>query len=433
MTPAVANAILRPIPRWGHGANMVIDFQRNWGWMNGRFVPAGKIVDTHAGTHYADYRDGHYAAFPANVLSLTDRGAQTVPTRTNSIRNNSMVGAANPSTLPTNWATSTPISGLTETIVGTGTEHGLPYMDWRINGTANTGGGDYLDLNFESSVQIVASSGQVWTISFGHKLVGGSFGSLTLLGQINENTSAGDYVVGGNGTFTTPDATFRREAHTRTLAGGGTVARIRPILGIGNITNSLAIDFTLRIYAPQVELGAFASPPILTTSAAVAIAGNQQVISGLTSQLANGVYGFVQLDSRAPVAETSFVQVLSINDGTGNNSIIVQRNGSGGVRLNVIVATASTVTSAIAWASGLQTFAFAAGDGFADIQQVGGSGITAITPSYPVVSQVNIGGAGLSAGANAFQSTRKLALWFGAPNATLFNEVFGLASIAHAA
>ena len=59
-----------------------------------------------------------YGSAPALLLE---------PQRTNSIRNSSMVGAAagSPGTLPNNWASAL-LSGLTQTIVGTGTERGVP-------------------------------------------------------------------------------------------------------------------------------------------------------------------------------------------------------------------------------------------------------------------------------------------------------------------
>jgi len=57
--------------------------------------------------------------------------------------------AGTPGTLPTNWGVSAP-AGLATSVVGLGTENGLPYVDLRINGTA-TGTGTapgFLFLNY---------------------------------------------------------------------------------------------------------------------------------------------------------------------------------------------------------------------------------------------------------------------------------------------
>ena len=58
-----------------------------------RFLNFPPGVDTHAQAINALNSGGSYLSYPANVPVRTDLGLQTVPTRTNSIRNNSMVGA----------------------------------------------------------------------------------------------------------------------------------------------------------------------------------------------------------------------------------------------------------------------------------------------------------------------------------------------------
>ena len=72
-----------------------------------------------------------------------------------------------PGTLPTNWVNLNS-GGLTRTVVGVGTENGLPYIDVRHNGTATSNGN-----NFSSELPsgISASSNQVWANSAYVKII----------------------------------------------------------------------------------------------------------------------------------------------------------------------------------------------------------------------------------------------------------------------
>src|SRR5262249_49436220 len=58
----------------------------------------------------------------------------------NQLRNPTAAGAVpgSPGTLPTNWRQGGGTGGLTQTVVGTGTENGIPYLDYRLQGTPNT-------------------------------------------------------------------------------------------------------------------------------------------------------------------------------------------------------------------------------------------------------------------------------------------------------
>jgi hypothetical protein len=73
-------------------------------------------------------------SFASNLPRITNQGLLVEEARTNSIRNNSMQGAVagTPGTLPTNWSESR-AAGLTQTVVGTGTQNGIDYIDIRLN------------------------------------------------------------------------------------------------------------------------------------------------------------------------------------------------------------------------------------------------------------------------------------------------------------
>jgi hypothetical protein len=194
------------------------------------------------------------------------------PQRTNSIRNSTMVGAVagTPGTLPTNWSNF--LSGLTQTIVGVGSEGGVNYIDFRFNGTAT---GISLLVFFDTAASIPASNGQSWTLSNYIKLVSAPSGASSYNLLMYERAISGAY-IGEGSTAISPTSTLSRFTLTRTLVSGVTVAFVQPMIR-ANLSIGTAYDFTIRIAAPQMELGAYATSYIPTTSATVT--RNADVIS----------------------------------------------------------------------------------------------------------------------------------------------------------
>jgi hypothetical protein len=173
-----------------------------------------------------------------------------------------MVGAVagSPGTGPTNWGINP--AGLTQTIIGLGTENGLQYIDLRFNGTA---GGPQLLLSSEGTAQIVAANGQTWTNSFYFKSIAAptppnSYNLFTI--QRVSGTSGGAFTQ----AFT-PTTTLSRYSQTVTTTNAS-ITHIQPYF-LGSLTIGSTYDFTIRIAAPQMELGAYATTFIPTTTAAV--------------------------------------------------------------------------------------------------------------------------------------------------------------------
>ena len=278
-----------------------------------------------------------YGSCPALLLE---------PQRTNSIRNSSMVGAVagSPGTLPTNWTSIT--SGLTFSVVGVGTENGLPYVDVRLNGTA-TGTG--ASLRFDANTQIVASNGQTWASSFWIKSISSTSPPLNYANTAIESTAAGGFVA-SNSQVLTITSTLTRNTFIRTIASATTERIINGIFF--SLTNGASYDFTIRIAAPQMELGAFATTWINTTNAAATrladtFSRNNIYTNGLITS--SGGTWFVEL--RGNVAYT--------RDGTGNfwlgdsstgsggtvNSLTFRNNGGGSSRLAINKVIGGTLTA----------------------------------------------------------------------------------------
>ena len=128
--------------------------------------------------------------------------------RTNSIRNNMMVGAVagTPGTLPTDW-TDTVNPGLTRSIISVGPENGISYIDVKISGTTvNTGVQWMLSLVLGNQA-VPATSGQTWNFSSYIALKAGTMPTTPYI-RLVERNSAGSYVIENNYNFNTATASL---------------------------------------------------------------------------------------------------------------------------------------------------------------------------------------------------------------------------------
>jgi hypothetical protein len=255
------------------GAQVDLNFATGQSIINGSCGSAAQQITTVraiSGTgHTLDYAadaSGNYIGFGANVPRITNAGLLVEESRTNSLRNNSMQGAVagSPGTLPTNWAVAGAV-GLTTNVIATGIENGISYIDLQITGTTS---GTAYKLAFETYLGIAASQSQVWTLSIFHKLVGGSLTNITATNlEIDEANAGGGGLAANIGAVAAPTATLQRVTYTATL-GNAATAHVTGLLNL-TVTNSSAVNATIRIGWPQLELGSFATSPIVTTSAAV--------------------------------------------------------------------------------------------------------------------------------------------------------------------
>jgi hypothetical protein len=233
----------------------------------------GRLTFTRASSAWAFNSSGVLAShatdvprFDYDLAGTTPKGLLVEEARTNSLRNNSGTGAAagTPGTLPTNW-TVVAAGGLTTNVVAVGTENGIPYTDIQIVGTTNST--QYV-LSPESLTQVVASNTQAWTCSGYVKQVAGSTTNITNTRfTINGRTAAGSGIGGQtvalNHTLT---STLTRASGSFTMSDA-TVARVSMEYRL-IFLSGVAVDITVRLGGLQLELGAFVTSPILTTSAA---------------------------------------------------------------------------------------------------------------------------------------------------------------------
>ncbi|HEV7266499.1 MAG TPA: hypothetical protein VGN83_16490 [Falsiroseomonas sp.] len=166
-----------------------------------------------------------------------------------------------PGTTAAQWGAYSAPSGITRSILGTGREDGIDYVDVRYAGTATASGN--IDLNaLADAQQPAASAGQVWTFSSFARLIAGTLPEQLQI-RIQERDSSN---VNGSGSaafvsITGVPLAAQRTSHTRTLSDAAT-AQIQVIRRIF-IDSGVTVDCTIRHGWPQLEQGPFASAPIL--------------------------------------------------------------------------------------------------------------------------------------------------------------------------
>jgi hypothetical protein len=260
-----------------------------------------------------------------------------------------MVGAVTgtPGTLPTNHSTT--LNGLTRTIVGTGTENGVDYIDLQFSGTAT---GAALTYSFETSSQIVAASGQAWTNSMWIKQIADAGGNRPAARvTIYEFNSGGTYLAEGS-AIATLTSSLTRFPFTRTLANAST-ARVQPLIQFVLVSGT-TYNFTLRIGLPQMELGSVATSEIPTTAAAVTRNADVITLSGAVSGCIGQTEGtiYAEVDLRASASSSARRIVNMRVDGSNLLSLEISTAGtsvdfsavSGG---SSVTATASGITTGI--------------------------------------------------------------------------------------
>lgn len=238
--------------------------------------------------------------FDHDPATLACRGLLLEEARTNGIRNPRAEGATPGvigagGVLPTNWAVGA-LGGITTTIVGTGTEAGIPYCDIRFSGTASG------NFGVDCEGWLGAAPGDVWTYSAFVRLVAGSLANVTAV------TTRVYYSGGGTNTQGTVTPTAAGLASQRWVCAPATAGT-----GVGSVKGALridvagAVDLTLRVGAPQMEKGPAPSSVILPPAGAPAAttrSADQTRVIGLPIGPATML---IQATHNGPVASPGFL------------------------------------------------------------------------------------------------------------------------------
>ena len=359
--------------------------------------------------------------FDHDPATGASRGLLIEESRTNSIRNSQAGGSTNGvigsgGALPTNMSGGATANGVSTQVMGSGTENGLSYVDYKISGTPAANGTMF--LNFEQSGQIAVSSGQTWTESVYVKLALGSVTNATVGINLGSRTSAG--VPTGDGTlvnFTPTSASLatQRRTVTRTYNDATTAFAFPDVRVV--YTNGNPIDLTLRIAAPQLEQGAFATSYIPTTSAAATRSADSAVVTPISS-FYNQSEGTLFAEAREGGSDLQYGAV-SLDTDTSDNRIDLRRNNDAGV-LAMLVTTAGALQmlQSPVLAVAAQTYKLSGAYKVNDCAVCvnGGAVATDASVTLPTLTHLRIGGLTLVSPAtgNSFPLNghiRKIAYW----------------------
>jgi hypothetical protein len=155
--------------------------------------------------------------------------------------------------------------GVTMTTIGTGTEFGQPYIDVRWQGTAGAAGflhfvhGLY-NLPFDPAIHAPVTPGLTYTTSVGFRLVSGTAPAGTPTQRALMINNAGNFLTDTSRAISNPTATLQRNATVTTAVAN--TAYIVPNI-YWPVGNGAVVDFTVRFYAANVELGVGNARPLL--------------------------------------------------------------------------------------------------------------------------------------------------------------------------
>jgi hypothetical protein len=271
--------------------------------------------------------------------------------RTNSISNSRGEGAVPgvPGTLPPDWAYPA-TTGMGRQVVGSGTIGNLTYVDWRVFSASAPI--NFEIINFRQVMGLSASAGTPASVGGFVQVVGGS------LANISSTQFRVVWTGGGIQTQTiAPDTVLRRFTHTFT-APVSTTAFAAHGLAL-NFSAGAAIDVTLRLAWPTVELGApFASSVILPAAGAPAAStrGADLVTAALASLGIGGngactMLGTFMIPQAAPPGAPQVLWQMDVG-GPSNRWTLTNPGGTAFLQLVRVTADVAAGASAAAFTPG---------------------------------------------------------------------------------
>jgi len=277
---------------------------------------------------------GAQVQYSANVPRFigASRGLLMEGQRTNAITNPRCVGAVagTPGTMPTNWGTSI-AGGLTRSVVGSGTENGIDYVDIRVFGTTSNAG-LFLNLGFDSTPNAPALTvGQNLAMSVYCALVGGSMPPGGLKHTITAlDASRISLSSWPQGPQFNPTSTLTRYSSVVAATHASTAFAIPGIWS--SFQSGLAVDFTLRFGWPQAEANVPHSSSIILPLAGTTGAStrgndliNEPFIEAFPSSMGT-VLGRTTLDTFTSIGQSIF----QVDDGTLSNRLTVYNDPNNG-------------------------------------------------------------------------------------------------------
>lgn len=425
---SMASSGVPGVPSWVPNPTNPPDIAVNWtlnqAWKKsgGLTTPAALgITTSRASVKQVVDSNGNWSQVAANTTAVSNLGRSTEEARTNSIPNNSMVGASAPSNVPTGWAGLVAANGLTPTVAAVGTQNGINYIDVQIQGTATATSSSRFVI-FTANNAVAASSGQTWTESAFSALSGGTLNGITAiqydLRGFQSDGTTNDETFQSSDFHATLTSTLTRGSFSATFANALT-AFARAGLSV-SYTSGQVINFTLRIGWPQLELGASVTSPIITSGSA---ATRNADVTTMSASFGSAFTMFTRGTSNDPIGYPTNPRYLSLNDGTSNNvaELIMDRT-TGKVDMNLSVGGVNQYSTSLSATnySGVQQYSAHALSAGAQAATVGG--VTPTTKTAATIftpTQINFGSQPGGAQLNGLATIDAIWLTQAVPNAQL--------------
>jgi len=248
-------------------------------------------------------------------------------------------------------------AGITRTVVGTGTEFGQSYVDIRWQGTATAA----VNLRYCSTIltaspnattNALVTPGQTYTSSMGYRLVAGTWPAVTA--RMTQFYRNGTTLVGeaNNSLPTAPTTALQRCAVIGVAPA--TANYVQNIMQMDG-ANGIVVDFTMRFYAPNTELGTGNARPLLQRYVAEPVADVGDIDATTLLNFVGSGSAFIQTwfdksgNSRNAIRTTTTQQPRIVDAGA-----LETENGKPTVRVMGGQFMTSPLTTAQAFAPGMK-------------------------------------------------------------------------------
>lgn len=264
--------------------------------------------------------------------------------------------------VPSNY-TVTNAAGLAVTVAAISVEQGIPYVDLAFAGIAT---GTQITVVNENFGQIAAANSSVWTHSAYLRSTGSVLTNVATVELDMQTANAGlstlSTYTGSTTALSTSSLGSQRLNAVFTVADA-TVASVRPRISV-NLTATAFTSFTIRIGAPQLELGGFQTSPILPViGTPLATTRAADIITMPVGAWFNASVFSAVVEANLPQAAPagSSAGLLLFDDGTSNNRVALRELAGattiGALYLNSTVAVAQptatgTITPGTAFKAG---------------------------------------------------------------------------------
>ena len=322
--------------------------------------------------------------FDYNPVTLACKGLLVEEARTNLVPKSSGAGIS--------AGIGSTVSGITSSVVGTGTESGLDYVDIRIAGTpalASIALDPYL---FGTFPQFALSAGASNSLSAYGRVVSSTGGPITPKLYLVWETGASAFLGLASLSLDTGAASIGKGRSSVSGTSPASTAQGRVALAAEGMTAGVAVDVTVRIGGCQAEVGAFPTSYIPTTNAAVTRTADSLTMTGTNFSSWFNAAAFSGLAQFTVGSGVGTQPIISYDDNSSNNQVRLYVSGTS---LKFTVTTGGstvadlTLGSVTAGSTYKAAFACAAND-FAAVM-TGGSVQTDTSGALPTVDRARIG------------------------------------------